>query len=67
MPVLATPDDIKNLKHWSKEMMPIDVWISINARQLEGFKILIAEQYGWPEFTLNLNRTNTKIMKIMVW
>lgn len=67
MPVLATPDDIKNLKHWSKEMMPVDVWIPINTRQYEAFKVLMSEQYGWPVFTLNFNRLNTKIMKIMVW
>lgn len=60
-------DDIKNLKHWAKEMMPIEVWIPVNSRQLKAFRMLILEQYGWPEFTLNINKSGDKVMKIMVW
>ena len=67
MPVLATESDIKNLRHWADELMPIEVWIPINAKQLEAFRVLIAENYGWPVFTLNINRLNNKIMKIIVW
>lgn len=63
----AILSDVLKAKTWVRDEMEADIWISITNRQIDTFKWLIAEQYGWPEFTLNLNRTNTKIMKIMVW
>ena len=66
-PDTAVLSDVPKAKKWVRDEMKSDTWIPITARQVDTFKWLIAEQYGWPEFTLNLNRTNTKIMKIMVW
>ena len=47
--------------------MQPEVWLKVNAYQLGAIKTMIAEQYGWPEFTLNINNSGDKVMKIMVW
>ena len=47
--------------------MQPEVWLRVNAYQLGAIKMMIAEQYGWPDFTLNINKAGDKVMKIMVW
>ena len=55
------------LKHWIENEMQPEVWLKVNAYQLGAIKTMIAEYYGWPEFTLNINKAGDKVMKIMVW
>lgn len=64
---MATPEQANQLKKYVDEQMEVDRWIDINEKQMDVFKHLIAENYGWPVFTLNINRLNNKIMKIIVW
>lgn len=55
------------LKRWITNDMPSDVWMYVNAYQLEAVKHLISEYYGWPDFTLNINKAGDKVMKIKIW
>ena len=55
------------LKQWVTNEMQPEVWLRVNAYQLGAIKTMIAEQYGWPEFTLNINNSGDIVMKIMVW
>jgi len=55
------------LKQWVTNEMQPEVWLRVNAYQLGAIKTMIAEQYGWPDFTLNINKAGDKVMKIMVW
>lgn len=64
MPVLES--DIKNLKLWVDQTMPSDEWIPVNEKQMQVFKHLISEYYGWPEFTLNINKSGDRVMKIKI-
>ena len=63
MPILATPEEIRNLKHWIKAEMPEDIWTPVNKKQQSAFKCLMVERYGWPEFSLNFNNDLTKVIK----
>ena len=63
MPILATPEEIINLKLWVKNEMPDDVWTPVTQKQQSAFKVLIVEWYGWPVFSLNFNSEMNKIMK----
>ena len=59
----AVLTELQKAKHWVKNEMEEWVWISITERQKEIIKVMIAEEYGWPSFTLNFNNDLTKIMK----
>jgi hypothetical protein len=64
---MVTLEQANTMKKYVKEQMDPDRWIEVNEKQMEVFKYLIFEQYGWPEFTLNINNSGDKVMKIMVW
>ena len=44
--------------------MKTDIYTELNAKQIQAFKMLIAEQYGWPDFTLNFATDMKRIIKI---
>jgi len=58
--------DVNNLRNWADKVMPGDVWIPVNKRQIDAFMVLMKEQYRWPEFSLVFNKDMTKVMKIML-
>ena len=64
---MVTLEQANTMKKYVREQMDSDRWIEVNEKQMEVFKYLILEQYGWPEFTLNINNSGDKVMKIMVW
>ena len=64
---MVTLEQANKMKECVKGQMDFDRWIEVNEKQMEVFKYLILEQYGWPEFTLNINNSGDKVMKIMVW
>ena len=59
-------EDILKLMDWVDQTMPSDEWIPVNEKQLEVFKHLISEYYGWPDFTLNINKAGDKVMKVKI-
>jgi hypothetical protein len=63
MPVLTT-DEYQNLKRWVCDEMQSDKLIALTKKQIDGFKMLIIEEYGWPEFTLNFSKDMKHIIKI---
>ena len=62
-PDTAVLSEVPKAKKWVRDEMNSDTWIPITARQVDIFKWLIAEEYGWPEFSLNFNSDLTKVMK----
>ena len=64
MSILATPEEIINLKQWTRNEMPEDSWVPVNDKQQSAFKCLMTEWYGWPEFSLNFNKAMNCVMKI---
>lgn len=64
---MVTLEQANKMKEYVKGQMDFDRWIEVNEKQMEVFKYLILEQYGWPDFTLNINNSGDKVMKIMVW
>jgi len=52
------------LKQWVTNEMQPEVWLRVNAYQLGAIKTMIAEQYGWPSFTLNFSKDMKHIIKI---
>jgi len=64
---MVTLEQANTMKKYVREQMDSDRWIEVNEKQMEVFKYLILEQYGWPLFTLNINNSGDKVMKIMVW
>jgi hypothetical protein len=54
------------LKHWIENEMQPEVWLRVNAYQLGAIKMMIAEQYGWPDFTLNINKEGNKVQKTII-
>ena len=64
---MVTTEQANTMKKYVREQMDPDRWIEVNEKQMEVFKYLILEQYGWPDFTLNINNSGDKVMKIMVW
>ena len=44
--------------------MESDKLIELTHKQIDAFKILIAEEYGWPSFTLNFSKDMKHIIKI---
>ena len=63
---MVTLEQANTMKKYVKEQMDPDRWIEVNEKQMEVFKYLILEQYGWPEFTLNINKSGDRVMKIMI-
>ena len=63
MPVL-TQKEYHNLKNWVRHDMESDKLIELTHKQIDAFKILIIEEYGWPSFTLNFSRDMKHIIKI---
>ena len=63
MPVL-TQQEYHNLKNWVRHDMESDKLIELTHKQIDAFKILIAEEYGWPSFTQNFQRDIKTILKI---
>ena len=61
---MATEEDVKNMRHWATEMMPVDVWIPVNFRQAQAFMALMDERLGWPVYSLSFNKDMNKVMKI---
>ena len=59
----AVLTELQKAKHWVKNEMEEWAWIPITERQKEIVKVMIAEEYGWPVFSLNFNNDLTKIMK----
>ena len=66
MSILATPEEISNLKHWTRHEMPDDTWVPVNEVQQSAFKHLMTEWYGWPEFSLNFLKDMKHVIKIML-
>lgn len=64
---MVTLEQANKMKEYVKGQMDFDRWIEVNEKQMEVFRYLMMEQYGWPEFTLNINKAGDKVMKIMVW
>jgi len=64
---MVTLEQANTMKKYVREQMDSDRWIEVNEKQMEVFRYLMMEQYGWPEFTLNINNSGDKVMKIMVW
>jgi len=64
---MVTTEQANTMKKYVREQMDSDRWIEVNEKQMEVFRYLMMEQYGWPEFTLNINNSGDKVMKIMVW
>jgi len=63
---MVTLEQANTMKKYVREQMDSDRWIEVNEKQMEVFKYLILEQYGWPEFTLNINKSGDRVMKIMI-
>ncbi len=63
MPVL-TQQEYHNLKNWVRHDMESDKLIELTHKQIDAFKTLIVEEYGWPEFTLNFSKDMKHIIKI---
>lgn len=63
---MITLEQSNTMKKYVDQTMPSDEWIPVNEKQLEVFKHLIAEYYGWPDFTLNINKAGDKVMKIKI-
>ena len=64
---MVTLEQANTMKKYVREQMDSDRWIEVNEKQMEVFRYLMMEQYGWPDFTLNINNSGDKVMKIMVW
>lgn len=64
---MITPEQINTMKKYVDQSMPSDEWIPVNEKQLEAVKHLISEYYGWPDFTLNINKAGDRVMKIKIW
>ena len=64
---MVTTEQANTMKKYVREQMDPDRWIEVNEKQMEVFRYLMMEQYGWPDFTLNINKAGDKVMKIMVW
>jgi len=64
---MVTLEQANTMKKYVREQMDSDRWIEVNEKQMEVFRYLMMEQYGWPDFTLNINKAGDKVMKIMVW
>ena len=62
-PDTAVLSDVPKAKTWVRDEMQFDVWTPITERQVDIFKWLMLEWYGWPEFSLNFNTDLTKVMK----
>jgi hypothetical protein len=63
---MVTLEQANKMKEYVKEQMDPDRWIEVNEKQMDVFKHLIAEYYGWPEFTLNINKSGDRVMKIKI-
>ena len=63
MPVLTT-DEYQNLKRWVCDEMQSDKLIALTKKQIDGFKMLNIEEYGWPEFTWNFSKEMKHSIKI---
>ena len=63
---MITDEEIDTLCRYAEAEMPADKWIPVNGHQIEAFKVLMAEYYGWPTFTLNFNNEMNKVMKIVL-
>jgi len=61
---MITLEQANMMKEYARNKMPPDTWIEVNDKQVEAFKPLMMEWYGWPEFSLNFNKDMTKVMKI---
>lgn len=63
---MVTLEQANKMKEYVKGQMDFDRWIEVNEKQMEVFKYLILEQYGWPQFTLNINKSGDRVMKIKI-
>jgi len=63
---MVTLEQANKMKEYVKGQMDPDRWIEVNEKQMEVFKYLIMEQYGWPQFTLNINKSGDRVMKIKI-
>jgi len=61
---MLSTEQINEMKDYARNKMTPDTWIEVNDKQVEAFKHLMMEWYGWPEFSLNFNKDMTKVMKI---
>lgn len=63
-PDAAVLSEVPKAKTWVRDEMKLDVWVPITERQVDIFKWLMDERYGWPEFSLNFNKAMNCVMKI---
>lgn len=63
---MVTLEQADMMKDYARNKMKPDVWMEVSDKQIEAFKQLMIEWYGWPEFSLNFNKDMTKVMKIML-
>ena len=57
---------IDNAESWVIKDMQPNRWYDIKPDQVEIFKLLISDRYGWPDFALSLNNEYNKVKKIMI-
>ena len=65
-PDTAVLSDVPKAKTWVRDEMQFDVWTPITERQVDIFKWLMLEWYGWPVFSLNFNKAMNCVMKIKI-
>ena len=63
-PDAAVLSEVPKAKTWVRDEMKSDVWTPITERQVDIFKWMMTEWYGWPEFSLNFNKAMNCVMKI---
>ena len=62
----AVLSEVPKAKEWVRDEMKTDVWTPITTRQVDIFKWLMVEWYGWPVFSLNFNKAMNCVMKIKI-
>ena len=63
---MVTLEQANMMKDYARNKMKADTWIDVSDKQIEVFKHLMLEWYGWPQFSLNFNRDMNKVMKVML-
>ena len=57
-------NEISNAKYWTDNQMRAGEWYKVKPLEIEIFKSLIDERYGWPGYGLNFNVEMDSIMKV---
>ena len=65
-PDTAVLSEVPKAKTWVRDEMKLDVWVPITEHQVDIFKWLMVEWYGWPVFSLNFSKDMKHVIKIML-